>query len=54
MSKDLFLQMREAEVLTDKFLPTKKELINSSVQLVNQIVESGEYNLMKSLLKLKD
>ena len=42
MSKDLFLMMREQEVQTSNFLPTKKEVIASSEKFVNDLINSGE------------
>jgi hypothetical protein len=42
MSKDLFLMMREQEVQTSNFLPTKKEVIASSEKFVNDLIDSGE------------
>ena len=57
MSKDLYLMMREEEVATSNFLPTKKELIKSSTDFANKIVESGEFNLTEvyaQALRLKE
>ena len=45
MSKDLFYLMREEEVATSNFLPTKKELVVSAKQFAENIIESGEHNL---------
>lgn len=45
MSKDLFLMMREHEVATSNFLPTKKDIQQSSKQFANDLVESGEYDI---------
>lgn len=42
MSKDLFLMMREEEVATSNFLPSKKELELTSKNFANKILESGE------------
>lgn len=44
-TKELFTLMREQEMQTNNFLPTKKELVKSSVQFVREIVESGEYDI---------
>jgi hypothetical protein len=41
-TKDLFLMMREQEVQTSNFLPTKKEVIASSEKFVNDLINSGE------------
>ena len=45
MSKDLFLMMREEEVATQNFLPTKKELAKSSKEFAKKLIDSGEYDL---------
>ena len=42
MSKDLFMAMREQEIATANFLPTKKELIKSSSDFAKGLLESGE------------
>jgi len=42
MSKDLFLMMREEEVATSNFLPSKKELELTSKNFANKILDSGE------------
>jgi HD superfamily phosphodiesterase len=57
MSKDLFLMMREQEVNTTNFLPSKKELKKSSLEFANGIVESGDYNITEvysQALRLKE
>lgn len=56
-SKDLFLMMREEEVATNNFLPTKKELQLSAKEFANKIVESGEFNMQEAYaqsLRLKE
>lgn len=45
MSKDLFLMMREQEVNTVNFLPTKKELQKSSSDFIYSVLESGNHDL---------
>ena len=45
MSKDLFMLMREEEVATANYLPTKKELTKSSTQFAQNIVDNGEHNI---------
>lgn len=45
MSKDLFTQMREKEIATLNFLPTKKEITNSAKNFVKELVEKGEENI---------
>ena len=57
MSKDLFMMMREQEVATSNFLPTKKELQKSSKEFAKQIIDSGDHNLQKvyaQSLRLKE
>ena len=44
MSKDLFLMMREEEVATLNFLPTKKEIANTSKKFAEKIIENAEHN----------
>jgi len=45
MSKELFTLMREQEIATNNFLPTKKEIQLSAKKLVDNIVEKGEHNI---------
>ena len=40
MSKDLFMMMREEEVATSNFLPTKKELGKSSKQFAENFEDN--------------
>lgn len=57
MSKDLFLMMREEEVATLNFLPTKKEVQNSSKNFAQKIVDDGEHNIKEvyaQSLRLKE
>ncbi len=57
MSKDLFMMMREEEVATSNFLPTKKELKASSEKFAKSIIENGEHNLQEvyaQSLRLKE
>lgn len=44
MSKDLFMMMREEEVATSNFLPTKKEIVKSSNDFVDRILQEGNHN----------
>jgi len=48
MSKDLFLQMREAEIMTDNFLPTKKEIKLNAEKFATDLIDSGEINLTET------
>ena len=48
-TKDIFLMMRDAEVNTNNFLPTKKEIQNSTKKFVDDLVESGEVNAIEAL-----
>jgi hypothetical protein len=57
MSKDLFMMMREQEVATSNFLPTKKELAKSSKDFAEQLIDSGNYSteeLYAKALRLKE
>ncbi|WP_372938661.1 hypothetical protein [Seonamhaeicola sp.] len=45
MSKDLFFLMREEEVATLNFLPTKKEIQQTSKTFAQKLIEEGELNL---------
>lgn len=48
-TKDLFMMMRQEELHTDNFLPTKKEIQKSSEEFSEKIIDSGEYNLQELL-----
>jgi len=57
MSKDLFMLMREQEVATDNFLPTKKEIKLTSAKFAEELVNSGDYDLEQiysQALRLKE
>jgi len=41
-SKDLFMLMRESEIQTSNFLPTKKEVIASSEKFAKDLIDAGE------------
>ena len=45
MSKDLFHLMREQEIITDNFLPTKKEVQTGTKEFVTNVVNKGHHNL---------
>jgi len=56
-SKDLFMMMREQEVATIKFLPSKKQLQKSSKEFANKMMNTGEHNvqeLYSQALRLKE
>ena len=44
-TKDLFLLMKQEEVATSHFLPTKKELQKSSKEFAEKIIENGDLNI---------
>lgn len=44
MSKDLFVLMRQQEIETSNFLPTKKEITKKANELAKEVINSGEYN----------
>lgn len=48
MSKDLFLMMREQEIATSNFLPTKKEVELSSKKFAKELLNSGEIDKMEA------
>lgn len=57
MSKDLFLMLREQEVATSNFLPTKKELKTTAHHFVTELVDSGGHNVQElyaQSLRLKE
>lgn len=57
MSKDLFLLMRQEEIATDNFLPTKKEIQASSKALVQKVIDAGEVDkiqLLSQAIRLKE
>ena len=57
MSKDLFLMLREEEVATSHFLPTKKELKKSSEAFAKKIIDEGNHNIQEvyaQALRLKE
>ena len=57
MSKDLFMMMREQEVATSNFLPTKKEIAKSSKDFAEQLIDSGNYSteeIYAQALRLKE
>jgi len=56
-TKDLFMMMREKEVATTKFLPSKKELTCSSKEFANMLLNNGDINLEEvysQALRLKE
>ena len=57
MSKQLFELMREQEIQTSNFLPTKKEVLKSSENFAKKLLESGEVEKLEVLAqatRLKD
>lgn len=48
MSKDLFLMMREQEIATSNFLPTKKEVELSSKKFAKELLDSGEIDKIEA------
>jgi hypothetical protein len=56
-SKDLFLMMREEEVATSNFLPTKKELHKSAKDFAMKLIDGGDFNMEETYaqaLRLKE
>ncbi len=57
MSKELFFLMREAEVATSNFLPTKKEITKSSTAFAKKLIDDGNHNpeeLYAQAIRLKE
>ena len=57
MTKDLIYEMREQEIITNNFLPTKKEIQKSSKDFAVKIIEDGEHNLYEvfaQVVRLKE
>lgn len=57
MSKDLFMMMREQEIATENFLPTKREIQTSSKQFAQKLIDEGYHNpqeLLAQALRLKE
>ena len=57
MSKELFQLMREQEIATDNFLPTKREIQTSSKQFAKKLIDEGNHNpqeLLAQALRLKE
>ena len=57
MSKDLFFLMRQQEIATNNFLPTKKEIQKSTKEFVSNIIEKAEHNpkeIYAQALRLKE
>lgn len=53
MSKDLFMLMREQELQTSNFLPTKKEIQFSSKKFISELLDKGEVNKYELLAQAK-
>jgi len=53
MSKGLFELMQMEEIETTNFLPSKKELVNQSTNFINNILDSGDYNIHELLSQSK-
>lgn len=53
MSKDLFFLMREEEIQTSNFLPTKKEIQLSSQKFISEILDAGEIDKYELLAQAK-
>lgn len=53
MSKDLFLMMREQEVQTSNFVPTKKEIQASAKTFITNVLDAGETDKFELLAQAK-
>ena len=55
MSKDLFIMMREEEISTSNFLPTKKEIQLSSKKFAEKLIANGNLEeLFAQALRLSE
>ena len=52
-SKQLFEMMRQQEIETSNFLPTKKELVKQSTQFAHDLIASGNHNPFELLAQAK-
>ena len=52
-NKDLFMMMREEEIQTSNFLPTKKEIQLSSQKFIAELLEAGEVDKYELLAQAK-
>lgn len=53
MSKNLFMQMREREIITDNFFLTKKEIQKSTTSFIKEIIDSGNYNIQEKYCEVR-
>ena len=53
MSKQLFEMMRQQEIETSNFLPTKKELVKQSTDFANRLIAAGNHNPVELLVQAK-
>jgi len=53
MSKDLFMLMREQEIQTSNFLPTKKEIQLNTKKFINKILDAGELDKYELIAQAK-
>jgi hypothetical protein len=52
-SKDLFLMMREQEIQTSNFVPTKKEIQTNSKKFITDLLDAGEVDKFELLAQSK-
>lgn len=52
-NKDLFMMMREEEIQTSNFLPTKKEIQLSSQKFITELLDKGEVDKYELLAQAK-
>jgi len=53
MSKDLFMMMREQEIQTSNFVPTKKEIQFSAKKFITDILDEGDTDKFELLAQAK-
>ena len=57
MSKDLYQLMREQEIATSNFLPTKREIQTTSLNFAKKLIEDGNENIQEKFaqcIRLKE
>lgn len=53
MSKQLFEQMREVEIFTDRFLPSKTEIVQSAERFAKGLIDSGNFNIQGKYAEIR-
>lgn len=53
MSKQLFEQMREVEIFTNRFLPSKTEIVRSAEKFAKGLIDSGNLNIQEKYAEIR-